>query len=238
MSSFLPVHWRPSIVLRWYYAIARCGHVFTFCGLCRERGWVTLKFSLYISGPFNLPDVTINRISNLREVPVPTLDVKVRISLLRSVNLKDFPAIFLSACIRSARFFIFPVAYEKFWSPRPWMSLIIERKSRLCDVLLFQPIYVVCFSSKCAQIVAGSPWNVFKIVKELTGQAPVVELVTFQAYHRHPECFNFYAETQHMWFVSRECVGTYVSLNWIIQRRLPYHEKFGMTQVIRVTFSP
>ncbi|XP_074626555.1 serine-protein kinase ATM-like isoform X2 [Acropora palmata] len=28
-------------------------------------------------GPFNLPDVTIKRISNLREVPVPTLDVKV-----------------------------------------------------------------------------------------------------------------------------------------------------------------
>ena len=132
MSSFLPVHLRPSIVLRWYYAIAKCGDVLTFCALCRERGWVTLKLSLYISGPFNLPDVTIKRISNLREVPVPTLDVKVRISLLPSVYLKDFPVIFLSACIRSARFFMFPVANEKFWSPRPWMSLIFERKSRLC----------------------------------------------------------------------------------------------------------
>ena len=114
MSSFLPVHLRPSIVLRWYYAIARCGHVFTFCALYRERGWVTLKLSLYISGPFNLPDVTIKRISNLREVPVPTLDVKVRISLLPSVNLKDFPAIFLSACIRSARFLSFPLRTRNF----------------------------------------------------------------------------------------------------------------------------
>lgn len=30
-----------------------------------------------ISGPLNLPDVTIKRISNLKEVPVPTLEVKV-----------------------------------------------------------------------------------------------------------------------------------------------------------------
>ena len=28
-------------------------------------------------GPFNLPDVTIKRISKLKEVPVPTVEVKV-----------------------------------------------------------------------------------------------------------------------------------------------------------------
>lgn len=38
-----------------------------------------------ISGPFNLPDVTIKRISNLKEVPVPTLEVKVNSNFVVAV---------------------------------------------------------------------------------------------------------------------------------------------------------
>lgn len=39
----------------------------------------SLLHCICISGPFNLPDATIKRISNLKEVPVPTLEVKVKI---------------------------------------------------------------------------------------------------------------------------------------------------------------
>ena len=41
----------------------------------------------HILGPFNLQDVTIKRISNLKEVPVPTLEVQVNGPCLPSLSL-------------------------------------------------------------------------------------------------------------------------------------------------------
>ena len=42
----------------------------------------------HILGPFNLQDVTIKRISNLKEVPVPTLEVQVNGPCLPSLSFK------------------------------------------------------------------------------------------------------------------------------------------------------
>lgn len=47
------------------------------CEAYIELAYVNVTHLKNERGPFNLPDVTIRRISNLREVPVPTLDVKV-----------------------------------------------------------------------------------------------------------------------------------------------------------------
>ena len=41
-------------------------------------GEVRNIYCIPIPGPFNLPEVTIKRIANLKEVPVPTMEVKVK----------------------------------------------------------------------------------------------------------------------------------------------------------------
>lgn len=52
-------------------------HMQLLCEAYIELAYVNVTHLKNERGPFNLPDATIKRISNLKEVPVPTLEVKV-----------------------------------------------------------------------------------------------------------------------------------------------------------------
>ena len=57
-------------------------HIPEFAELCSKNVIITISLYFCVSGPFNLPEITIKRIANLQEVPVPTIEVKVEIELL------------------------------------------------------------------------------------------------------------------------------------------------------------